>query len=57
MYSEAGAKIVDANSVYDQSDIILKIRPPENVSKLKENQTLVRINNPTIGFIHLPSTK
>ena len=53
MYTEAGAKIVDVKSVYDQSDIILKIRAPENVSILKENQTLV-LFNAKIDIIHLP---
>ncbi|CAD8139857.1 unnamed protein product [Paramecium pentaurelia] len=40
VYQEVGAKVVDTNSVYDQSDVILKIRPPDNTKALKENQTL-----------------
>jgi len=47
-YESAGAKIVDSTAVY-QSDIVLKVRPPQQssatgqheVSLLKENSTLI----------------
>lgn len=40
-YAEAGAKVTDSQTVYNESDIILKIRPPENLEQFKSNQTLV----------------
>ena len=42
-YSEAGVKLVTAEALYKEADVIAKVRPPSNaeIGKLKKGQTLI----------------
>ena len=52
VYENAGAKLVDRNQLWSQSDIILKVRPPsidesnDEVSQLKKGATIISFLHP-----------
>ena len=57
-YVQAGAKIVDTTSVYAESDVMLKVRLPQNHPTLNKHETeLLKENSKLISFLYPAQNK
>jgi NAD(P) transhydrogenase len=57
-YKQAGATIVDTDTVFSESDVVLKVRAPQNNDSINKHEVdLLKENSKVISFIHPAQNK
>ena len=57
-YKQAGATIVDTDTVFSESDVVLKVRAPQNNDSVNKHEVdLLKENSKVISFIHPAQNK